>query len=81
MKQYLLPLWIFCGGQLALLVVFLLFPAVETVRSQLETDTAAIASTFWGWTWVVGAVKLFIFLAVEAGILWATAKAFLANRN
>ncbi len=81
MIKYFRPLGVFVGGHLLLLIVWLFLLAVGDAGTQLAADTAAAASTFWGWTWVVGSVKLIVFFVFEALILFATAKAFLATRN
>lgn len=81
MIKHLTPLWVFLGGNITLLIVFLFLPALGDAGTQLEADTAGIASIFWGWSWVVGSVKLLVFLVLEMLVLFATAKAFLATRN
>ncbi len=81
MRHYLAALGVFVSGQFILLIVFLFFPALNTAGTQLATDTAGIAPFFWGWTWVVGSVRMWVWLAIEATILFATAKAFLASRR
>lgn len=78
MSKYLAPLGVFVGGSGALLVAFLFMPAIGTAGETLAADTAAIASTFWGWGWVVGSVKLWVFLVLELVVLCGTAKAFLS---
>jgi len=81
MKKYFAPLWVFVGGQVVLLIAFLFFPAIGDAGTQLASDTANVSSTFWGWTWVVGSVKLIVFLVLEAFVLFATAKSFLGVKN
>lgn len=81
MKKYLAPLGIFVGGQLLLLVVFLLMPAIGQTTDQLATDTAALAPTFWGWAWVVSSARLWVWLAFEGALIFATFKAFLAVKD
>jgi len=81
MSKYLLPLKVFVGGQVALLVVMLFFPALGDASTQLAADTAGDASLFWGWTWVVGSVKLIVFLVFELLIFYATARAILGARE
>ena len=61
-----------------MLVAFLFMPAIGTAGETLAADTAAIAGTFWGWGWVVGSVKLWVFLALWLVVLYGTAKTFLA---
>ena len=80
MIKYLAPLGIFVGGSLTLLVAFLFLNAVGTAGEELATASAAHASTFWGWTWVAASVKLIVFLALWAVVLFATAKSFIKAR-
>ena len=81
MIKYLAPLGIFIGGNVMLLFIGLFLPAINTVSETLATDTAAIADTFWGWSWVVSGTRFWVFLAVEAAILYATAKSLLRLRR
>ena len=81
MKRYLAPLGIFAMGQLAMLLVFLLFPALGNAGSTLASETAGVANTFWGWTWVVTSIKLIVFLMFEAAILWVTGRALFAQKS
>ena len=84
MGKYLLPLKVFVGGQVVMLVVYLFFPALGDAGTQLAADTAAASASvggFWGWTWVVGSVKLIVFLTLEMVIFYATARAILAVRE
>ncbi len=81
MRKYLLPLEIFVVGQLIALGVFLFLPAIGTASSELASATSAMASTFWGWTWVVSATRLLVVISLELVILWGTAKAFLGLRH
>jgi len=80
MTKYLAPLVVFVMGNLILLVVFLLLPIVGTAGVNLASETEGMASTFWNWTWVVGNVKLLVFLVFNACVLYATARAFLKAR-
>ena len=81
MRKYFAPLGVFIGCQVILLIGFLFWGAIGDAGTQLASDTAAVASTFWGWTWVVSSVRLIVFLVVEGIILFATAKAFLAVKD
>ena len=81
MKKYLAPLGVFVGGHLCLLVVFMFMPAIGDASTQLTADTAAIASTFWGWSWVVTGTRLWVWLAFELAILFTTAMAFIKTRD
>jgi hypothetical protein len=80
MGKYLAPLGVFFMGNLALLIAFLLMPNIGSAGEQLATDTADMAHVFWNWTWVVGSVRLWVFLTLEFCVLWLTAKAFLKVR-
>lgn len=80
MKKYLYPLWVFVGGNLIGLILFLFLGAISSAASDLETATAGIASTFWLWSWVVANVKFIVWFGVVMATLYATAKAFLSVR-
>ena len=77
MTKYFAPLRIFVVGHILLLVVWLLMPAVGDAGDQLAAATAANASTFWGWTWVVSGLRFWVWLAFEAGILYVTARSLI----
>lgn len=81
MKKYLAPLGVFCGGELLFLIVLLFMPAIGATGEQLAADTAAMASTFWGWTWAVGGIKLWVWLGFQAGIIFSTAMAFIRTKD
>jgi len=81
MLKHFRPLWGFIVGNFFVLLLFLFFNAFGTSATQLQTDTAAIASTFWAWNWAVTNVRLWIYIAAELTILFFTAKAFLASRD
>lgn len=81
MREYLQPLFIFVGGNLGLLLIFLFFPAIGTVQTQLQSDTAAYASNFWGWSWVVTSIRLIVVLVFEGLILFTVAKSILGLRH
>lgn len=81
MKKYLAPLGIFAGGQILLLFAFLYLTPIGTAVDTLQADTAAVASTFWNWTWLSGnVVKFLIYIGLELFTLYLTAKSFLAIR-
>jgi len=80
MSEYLKPLWVFLGGNALLLVLWLFLPAIGDAGTALSAATAAHADTFWGWTWVVGSVKLFVVVLGELVVLFATFRAFLSAR-
>jgi len=80
MSKYLRPLGVFVTGHIALLIAFLVFPAMDTAGTQLAADTAnasAAVGGFWGWSWVVSSIRLIVFLVFELLILYFTARAFL----
>ncbi len=79
MKKFLAPLGIFVLGQLVLLVVFLFMPAIGNAADNLSAETAAIASTFWGWTWVVTGTQFWVFLGLEGAVLFSAVVAFLKS--
>ena len=81
MKRYFEPLIIFVTGNIGLLILMLFFPSLGSASDKLATDSAPIASTFWGWTWVVVSVRLLVFLFAEGLILWGVGKAFLAQKQ
>ncbi len=81
MRKYLEPLIIFVTLEVGLLVAMLFFPALKVASDELASDTAAMASTFWGWAWVVSATRFLVFISFQLGILWVTAKSFLGLRH
>lgn len=81
MRQYFAPLGTFLFLNLLLLIPLALFPAVSTAQTQLETDMAPIAATFWGLSWVVSGTRLWIFLIFEGMILFITGKLFLGLKR
>lgn len=82
MGKYFLPLWVFVGGQVVALLVFLFLNAIGTAADQLAADTAEMAPVFWNWAWVSSGttVKFLVFIFIELLVLYATAKAFLKVR-
>lgn len=78
MSKYFVPLGVFVIGNFALLVAFLFMPTIGAVSDNLSAETANISHIFWGWTWAVGGTRLWVYLALEAAVLFTTAKAFLA---
>lgn len=71
-----MPLWVFVGGHIGLLLLYLFLPAIDTVGDQLGNATAGMVGTFWGWGWVTGSVRFIVLITAELFILYATAKAF-----
>ena len=82
MGKYLVPLYVFLGGQLVALFCFLFLGAIGTATEQLAADTAAISGVFWNWSWVSNpnVVKFLIFLFIELLTLYLTARAFMKVR-
>ena len=80
MTKYFGPFGIFLGGNMVLLLLFLFLPAIGTSGEQLAAETASYAENFWGWDWVVGNVKFWVFFILEAAVLFMTARAFLKVR-
>jgi len=81
MKEYFKPLWIFVGGQLLLLILWIFLPSIGDGAAQLAADTAEHASTFWGWSWAVSSIKVIIIIVGELLVLYFTARAFLDARS
>lgn len=84
MGKYFAPLGVFVFGNILLLVASLLMPGLDTAVEALATETAAVdtfAGTWWTWLMSSGVVRLLLYFIIEACILVATAKAFLAVRN
>ena len=81
MRDYFQPLIIFVVGNLGLLFLFLFFPAIETVQTTLEAETAGAASSFWGWSWVVTSIRFIVVLIFEGVILFAVAKSILGLKR
>ncbi len=83
MKQWLAPLGVFAMGQILVLFLTLFLPAIDAAKDILNSETVAISGFAWGWTWLMsqGVVRFIIYFIVEALILWATAKAFLASHD
>ena len=77
MFKYIAPLGVFLGGNFVLLLVFLFLPAVGDAGDTLAAATSSYASNFWGWDWVVGNVKFWVFFIFEMVILGMTTMAFL----
>ena len=80
MKKYFKPFWIFVGGNVVLLLLFLFLPAIGTSGEQLAAETASYADNFWGWSWIVGNVKFWVFGIFEMVVLFLTARAFIKVR-
>ena len=75
MKNYLMPLSIFVGGQFLILILWLLLPSIGSAGDTLATNPHI--STFWGMTWASGSVRLIIIIAGELIVTIAALIAFL----
>ncbi len=81
MSKYLRPLWVFLVGQALLLIAWLLFPVLgDAVANTLE-ETAAWGAIGWGYTAIVGATRLLVVVGLELGILYETAREFMAYKR
>jgi hypothetical protein len=76
MKKYLMPLWIFCVGQVFILVLYLFFPALTRGLNILYEDTETAGAVLWGWDWVVGSARLLIVVMAELLVCYGTAITF-----
>ncbi len=81
MKAFLMPLKVFVIGHLIVLVLTLFLPAIGSVGDQLAAESANMASTFWGWSWVSGSVKFWVIAIVEGLVLFSTGVAFLHSKT
>jgi len=81
MKKFLAPLLVFAGSNIVLLIAFVFMGAIGTAGDALATSTTETGSYIWGWPWIVGGTRLWVWLFFELLILWGTAKAFLAMRH
>ena len=81
MFRYIFPLLVFLGGNITLLLVFLLLPAVGDAGDTLAAATSSYADNFWGFDWVVGNTKFWVFFAFEFVILFMTTMEFLKVRR
>ena len=81
MTEYFRPLWIFISGNIALLLVYLFFPAIGVVQGTLETDIAGSVGNFWGLSWVITSTRVIIVVIFEAVILYAVARSILGLKR
>jgi hypothetical protein len=75
MKNYLMPLWIFVGGQFLILILWLFLSAIGTAGDTLATNEHI--STFWGMTWAAGSIRFIVIIAGELIVTIAALIAFL----
>lgn len=82
MKKYFAPLGVFVGGMIVSLVFYLFLGTIGDEATELQTQSAPMASTFWGWSWVSSptTVQFLIFIGLMLLTLYATFRAFLAVR-
>jgi len=83
MKQWLAPLWIFIGGNLILLVLFLFMPGIDSAVNSTAIATANVSSTFWGWSWVTssGTVRFLLYAFFELCVLFSAGYALLKSKT
>lgn len=79
-RNYLRPLWIFVAGNIFVLFLYLFFPTIADKAADLLGATPDMA-TWWGWTWVVGSIRLIIVAVAEIIILYGTARSFMDIRE
>ena len=80
MKKFLAPLGVFVGGHIIFLIVLVFMAAIGTAGDSLQTATAATGTYIWGWSWIVGGTRLWVWLFFELFILFSTGVAFLKAR-
>ena len=81
MSKYFKPLWVFLGGNLLLLILWLLLPAIGGAGDALAAATAEHADTFWGWGWASNSTRLLVVLIGELLVIYGTFRAFLSTRD
>ena len=81
MKRFLMPLIVFAGLNVGLIILFLTMGDIGAAGDALATSTNGSSDNLWGWSWATGSVRFVVFAGAECGILWATAKAFFATRH
>ena len=81
MKRFLLPLIVFASLNVGLIILFMMLGDIGAAGDALAVSTNGTSEYLWGWSWATGSVRFFVFAGAECGILWATAKAFLATRH
>lgn len=79
MKNYLMPLWIFIGGQFLILILWLLLPSIGSAGDTIATNPHI--STFWGMTWASGSVRLLVIIAGELIVTILALLAFLRAKS
>ena len=79
MREFFQPLIIFVVGNVAVLFLFLFYPEIGDLETQLVSDTAGWSG--WGWSWVSSGVRFLVFAIAEGVILFAVGKSILGLRN
>lgn len=79
MREFFQPLIIFVVGNVAVLFLFLFFPNIGDMETQLVSDTAGWSG--WGWSWVSTSARFLVFAIAEGVILFAVAKSILGLRK
>lgn len=75
-KKFIWPLWVFAAGMGTFLFSLVLYPAIGTAQTKLQSDTAAISHDFWGLDWAMNSTRLFLFVISIALILISALWAF-----
>ncbi len=76
-----MPLWMFGIGMGGILFSLLFYPAIGTATTQLNADTAAYASNYWGFTGVVAGARLWLFVISIFLILFGIGTWWLKRKN
>ena len=82
MTKYLAPLGIFIGGNILVLVIYLILPTVGNIVDADVAGAGDYSGVFWQWGLISSGtfVKFLVMFIAEMLILFATAKAFLKTR-
>lgn len=82
MKQFFAPVGVFVAGMVALLAMFIVWPAVDTATVNLAGNTTAIASNYWGWSWLMttGVVRYLAFGFGFLAVCFFTGVTFLKTK-
>ncbi len=78
MRDALRPLGVFIAGMFMLLIAMIFMPSLDTSVATLAANTSGVASSFWGWPWLMtpGVVRLlyfvggFLIVLFVAGLVW-----------
>ncbi len=83
MKQFFAPLGVFFGGMVFLLIASLFLPSLDTAVVGLAANTTAIATHYWGWTWLMtsGVARWLYWMGGVMGAFFLTGLAFWRQRR